>query len=144
MVSALGRPHLFLIFCGGGGALFFCFSVAMRLQVFSKGGSACLMPLRDLLLADSCLCFLFLCSLVVVVGTCECLGFGRFFGGPLPFYFVLLCCFVLFRFRLLMPADHRMVWALACRCMAPFLASLSLRCSVHLTARTILDDSHKC
>ena len=44
----------------------------------------------------------------------------------------------------MMSADHRMVWALACRCMAPFLALLSLRCSVHLTARTILDGSHKC
>ena len=44
----------------------------------------------------------------------------------------------------MMPLDHRMVWVLACCCMASFLASLSLRCSVHLTARTILDDSHKC
>ena len=44
----------------------------------------------------------------------------------------------------MMSADHRMIRALACRCMAPFLVSLSLRCSVHLPARTILDDSHKC
>ena len=55
------------------------------------------------------------------------------------FLFSFFSCVVSFCFRLMMSTDHR----LACRCMAPFLALLSLRCSVHLTARTIPDDSHK-
>ena len=104
-MSALGRPHLFLIFSGVGGALFFGSPVAMRLQVFSHGGSACPMPLGDLLLADSYLCFCIV--LVVVASTCKFSSSSVFFAALFILFF--FSCVVSFCFRLLMSADHRMV-----------------------------------
>ena len=42
---------------------------------------------------------------------CERFGFGWFFGGP-PSFLVFFSLVVLYCFRLMKSADHRMVWAL--------------------------------
>ena len=70
----------------------------------------------------------------MVAGTCERSASAGFLQPPS----FLVCFVMLFCFRLMMSADHHMVLGLACRGMAPFLASLSLRCSVHLQQELFL------
>ena len=122
-MSELGWSYLFLLFSGGGGAPILLFSGSYAALSFPPRVIAPALYLlgtyfqRTCVLLYSCICFILYCILFFVLFV----------------VFLIVSGFVL----LLRIIAWSELWPLGC--MASFLASLSLRCSGHLTARTKLD-----
>ena len=128
-MSKLGRSHLFLIFSRGGGAPILLFSCSYAALSLLQGFSTCPIPLGVLLSADPFSYFVFVFCIYFI---CICI--------LLVLYVVFLIVSGFVRLlRIIAWSEPWPIW-----CMASFLASQSLQCSVHLTTRTKLDDSCSC